>query len=176
MRLLTLMPLLASAAGYAAAGQDTVRLCDVDFQLGQSKERVLEAASPACTLKKMTGIVPEDYWTASENGVLHMMLFKNGTLSFVEKKTLHDADQTSAAMVSKIFSFIRAAQSEGRSVTVSIGPKEGDLETFRIRSVTFTVGDKAMTLRSIQPIGSANSDLKVETGPELTESLLHASN
>jgi hypothetical protein len=170
--LIPLLVLTSACCEWVSAGPDTLHVCGVDLQLGETKEQVFETSS-ACSFKRLVGTQTDDSWLAFEKGTSHVLGFRNGFLSFVEKRILHDPDDTSAEMVSRVFAFIRDATSQNRSVTFSIGPSEGDLDTMRIRSVTFTAGDKSITMRSVQRIGVGGSD--VETGTDLTESLLYFS-
>lgn len=166
--------LLLSCPSKPANAQSTIRVCGVDLRIGMAKDRVIEAASSRCEVKRFRG--EGDYWCARpiekmNSGLAaydgcHTMDFTSGLLTSVTREVAEAHDNTSADVVNQVYVFVEHAKSNGDTVVVSLG-HEREYEKWRFRTVVFSVRDRSMELTTTQPVGSSGAISSIR----LTESL-----
>jgi hypothetical protein len=158
-----------------ASAQSTVRICGLDLRAGMQKDRVIEAASSSCEVKRLRG-GSDDSWCAkpiekandrsAPYEGCHILKFVAGVLFSATREGAEAYDDTSANIMNEIYTFVKGAKDNGEAVSVSLG-RETEYAGWRFRMIIFSVGDRSLELSITQPVGSPGRKSSIR----LTESV-----
>jgi len=171
-------PLLLLCSLQVANAQARINVCGVDLRIGMAKDRVIQAASSGCEVKRFRDTTT-DLWCARPAELLnsrlppyagcHNLQFESGLLVSIEKEIGEAHDEKAAGVLDRVFSFLKAAEDASQTVTVSPS-SETEFAGLRFRTIDFKLGQRSLSLTITQPIGSARGIPEVR----LTESLQSA--